>query len=70
MQFTDEVAWNLAEFAVAGVLLVGAGLTQERVASKAGNTQVRYPSAIFRRSGRLDRRAATRQETRLWESQP
>ena len=35
MRFTDEVIWNLADFAVAGVLLIGAGLTFELIARKA-----------------------------------
>ena len=37
MQFTDEVIWDLADFAVAGVLLFGAGLTYELIARKAGH---------------------------------
>lgn len=41
MQFTDEVAWDLADFAVAGALLFGAGLTYELVARKAGNIAYR-----------------------------
>ncbi|MCH8913537.1 MAG: hypothetical protein IIA33_08235 [Planctomycetes bacterium] len=36
MQFTDEVVWDLADFAVAGVLLFGTGLTYELIARKAG----------------------------------
>jgi hypothetical protein len=37
MQFTNEVVWGLADFAVAGVLLFGAGLTYELIARKAGH---------------------------------
>ncbi len=37
MQFTAEVVWDLADFAVAGVLLFGAGLTYELIARKAGH---------------------------------
>lgn len=37
MQFTDEVVWDLADFAAAGALLFGAGVTYEMVAKKAGN---------------------------------
>ena len=44
MQFTDEVNWNLADFAVAGVLLFGAGLTYELIARKAGN--IAYRAAV------------------------
>jgi len=41
MQFTDEVVWDLADFAVAGVLLFGAGLTYELIARKAANLTYR-----------------------------
>jgi hypothetical protein len=36
MHFTDEVAWSPADFAVAGVLLFGAGLAYQLVARRAG----------------------------------
>jgi hypothetical protein len=35
MQITDEVIWGVADFALAGVLLVGAGLTHSLAARKA-----------------------------------
>ncbi|TGE14542.1 hypothetical protein E5J99_15885 [Hymenobacter elongatus] len=41
MQFTKEVVWDLFDFAVAGTLLFGTGLTYEVVASKGGNTAYR-----------------------------
>ena len=41
MQFTDEVAWDLADFVVAGILLFGAGLAYELIATKAGNNAYR-----------------------------
>ena len=44
MQFTDEVVWDLADFAVAGVLLFGAGLTYELIARKAGH--IAYRGAV------------------------
>ncbi len=44
MQFIDEVVWDLADFAVAGVLLFGAGLTYELIARKAGN--IAYQAAV------------------------
>ena len=44
MQFTDEVAWGVFDFAVAGVLLGGAGLIHQLAASKAGN--IAYRAAI------------------------
>jgi hypothetical protein len=44
MQFTDEVVWDLADFAVAGVLLFGAGLTYELVARKGGS--IAYRAAV------------------------
>jgi hypothetical protein len=37
MQVTDQVVWDLADFAVAGGLLVGTGLMYELAARKAGN---------------------------------
>ncbi len=37
MQITDEVVWDLADFAVAGALLFGTGLTYELVARKMGS---------------------------------
>jgi hypothetical protein len=44
MQITDEVVWDLADFAVAGALLVGTGLMLELAARKAGN--IAYRSAV------------------------
>ena len=44
MQITDEVVWDLADFVVGGVLLFGAGLTYELVASKGGT--IAYRAAI------------------------
>ena len=44
MQFTEEVVWDLADFAVAGVLLFGAGLTYELIARKAGH--IAYRAAV------------------------
>ena len=37
MQFTDEVVWTLFDFAVAGALLAGTGLTYRAAARRAGN---------------------------------
>jgi hypothetical protein len=37
MQLTDQVRWDLADFAVAGALLVGTGLVYELAARRAGN---------------------------------
>ena len=44
MQITDEVVWDLADFAVAGALLVGTGLTYELVARMTG--KLAYRAAI------------------------
>ncbi|NIW09304.1 MAG: hypothetical protein GWN33_01400 [Gammaproteobacteria bacterium] len=44
MQITDEVVWDLADFAVAGALLVGTGLMYELAARKAGN--IAYRAAV------------------------
>ena len=41
MPFTDEVVWGLADFAVAGALLCGAGFTYERVARQADHLAYR-----------------------------
>ena len=41
MQITDEVVWDLADFAVAGALLFGTGLTYELAARMKGNTAYR-----------------------------
>lgn len=38
MQFTDEVKWTLADFIVAGVLLLGTGLICELVMRKVTKT--------------------------------
>ena len=44
MQFTDEVNWGVADFAVAGALLFGTGLTYELVARKRGS--ITYRAAV------------------------
>ena len=41
MRFTDHVAWNGLDFAVAGILLFGTGVTFELLARRAGNTMHR-----------------------------
>jgi len=41
MQVTDQVAWDVADFALFGALLVGAGVTYELAARKTGNTAYR-----------------------------
>ncbi len=46
MQFTDEVAWDLADFAVAGALLFGTGLTYELVARKMGSIAYRVAVGV------------------------
>ena len=44
MQITDEVVWDLADFAVAGALLVGTGLMYDLAARKASN--IAYRAAV------------------------
>jgi peptidoglycan/LPS O-acetylase OafA/YrhL len=44
MQFSDEVAWNLTDFATIGVLLFGTGLLYELAARKTRN--IKYRAAI------------------------
>jgi hypothetical protein len=46
MQITDEVVWGLADFVIAGVFLVGAGLTYASVARRAGNVAYRAAAGI------------------------
>ena len=48
MQFTNEVVWDRVDFAVAGALLFGAGLTYELVARKARETgnNIAYRAAV------------------------
>lgn len=41
MQFTKEVAWTLADFIVAGTLLVSTGLTYVMLARKVSNARHR-----------------------------
>jgi hypothetical protein len=46
MQFSDEMAWTLADFVAAGVLLFGSGLTYVLVARKAGNLTYRLAVGV------------------------
>jgi len=41
MQFTEKVNWDVADFAVAGALLVGTGVTYELAVRKTGDTAYR-----------------------------
>jgi hypothetical protein len=41
MQFTDEVNWDVTDFAFAGALLVGTGITYELAVRKTGDTAYR-----------------------------
>lgn len=41
MQFSDEVTWSLGDFIVAGILLLGTGLTCELVMRKVKNIRSR-----------------------------
>ena len=44
MQFTDEVNWDVADFAIFGALLLGSGVTYELAARKTGN--IAYKIAV------------------------
>jgi hypothetical protein len=44
MQFTEEVNWDLFDFAFMGALLFGTGLTYELIARKSGN--IAYRAAV------------------------
>ena len=46
MQFTDEVNWNLPDFIVAGVLLLGTGLACELVLRKVKNINYRIAICV------------------------
>ena len=46
MQFTDEVVWDVTDFAVAGALLVGVGVTFELVARKMGSIAYRVAVGV------------------------
>lgn len=46
MQFSDEVNWDIADFAVFGVMLVGAGIAHELTLRKPGNSPYRIAVGI------------------------
>ena len=46
MQFTDQVKWGLADFAVAAALLFGAGLAYEFITAKTGRTGYRIAIGV------------------------
>lgn len=46
MRFTNQVAWDLIDFIMAGALLLGTGLTYELVARKAGTIAYRVAVGI------------------------
>ena len=47
MQFTNEVAWSVMDFVVAGILLLGTGLAIEFVLRKVKNTKHRIIICIL-----------------------
>lgn len=53
MQLTQEVAWTLADFVVAGVLLFGTGLTYVLVARQGGNPTYRVAVGVAVAAGLL-----------------
>ena len=46
MQFTNEVDWNLFDFIVMGVLILGTGLTYEFARSKGSNTTYKFAVGV------------------------
>ena len=46
MQFTDQVVWDAADFAIFGALLLGAGVTFELAAKMTGNTAYRFAVGV------------------------
>lgn len=47
MQFTDEVSWELSDFIVAGILLLGTGLVCEFVMRKVKKKENRIALILF-----------------------
>lgn len=47
MQFTNEVAWSVMDFVMAGILLLGTGLAIEFVLRKVKNTKHRIIICIL-----------------------
>ncbi len=47
MQFTNEVAWSVMDFVMAGILLLGTGLAIEFVFRKVKNTKHRIIICII-----------------------
>ena len=46
MQFTDEVAWDAADFAVFGALLIGAGVAYQIATRKTGSTAYKIAAGL------------------------
>ena len=46
MQFTDEVRWNVADFVVAGALLLSVGVPLELTVGKTGNAAYRWAVGV------------------------
>lgn len=46
MRLTDEVVWTLSDFAFAGALLFGTGLTYDLITRKAGNCAYRIAAGV------------------------
>ena len=53
MRFTDEVVWNLADFAVTGGVLVGTGLLYEAAGRKTGSIAYRAAAGVALAAGLL-----------------
>ncbi len=53
MQFTNEVKWNLLDFVVAGILLLGTGLMLEVVLRKVKETKHRIAISVVILAGFL-----------------
>lgn len=47
MQFTDEVSWELSDFIVAGILLLGTGLVCEFIMRKVKKKENRIALILF-----------------------
>jgi hypothetical protein len=53
MQFSDEVNWGVADFALAGALLIGVGVTYALVTRKTGNASYRIGVGVALMAGVL-----------------
>jgi len=66
MQVTKEVVWRVADFVLAGVLLIGTGLTLELAARKTGNWAYRAGGWVWAHHVLIRRRGE--RGAQLWQN--